>query len=111
MLWPGKGTGAHIRGIGLDRRFDGRAKLAVAFYELRHPRRKPEHVLEHQYLTVARDTPTDADGGNCNRGCDAPRERLGHRLDHHRKCTHLGDGASVILDGCPVRFLTPLCTE
>src|SRR5580698_8697038 len=48
-----KGAGADFLGIALDRPFDRGPELAEPLDEFRHPRRQPEHVLEHQNLTVA----------------------------------------------------------
>src|SRR5712692_604370 len=80
MLGTGKGAGANIGSIGGDRGFDGRAELTVAPHEFRHPWREPQHIFEHEDLTVTGEAAADADGGYRN-GCrDAPGKRLGHGL-------------------------------
>src|ERR1700732_4722901 len=62
VVGTGKGAGTDFLGIALDRPFDRGPELAEALDEFRHPRRQPEHVLEHQNLAVAGHAGADADG-------------------------------------------------
>src|SRR5262249_32975180 len=71
MLRAGEGPGANVRGIGRNGGLDGGTKLAIALDEFRHPRGKPEHVLEHEDLAIAGDASANADGRDFDGSRDA----------------------------------------
>src|SRR5580692_4652222 len=56
MFGTRKGAGTHVGGVALDRRLDHRAEIAVTANEFRRLRRQAEHILQHQYLAIARRT-------------------------------------------------------
>src|SRR5450756_1781362 len=89
MFRTRESAGAHVGGIALDRGLDHRAEIAVAANELRYPRRQPQHIFQHQYLTVAGRAGADPDGGYGDGLGDLPRQWLCDRLDHDRECAGL----------------------
>jgi len=76
MLRPGEGAGADVGRVGRHRGLDGGTEFAIALDEFRHPRREPEHVLEHEDLAVAGHAAADADGRDLDGSADAPRSSL-----------------------------------
>src|ERR1700722_2430944 len=106
-----KGSGADFLGIALDRPFDRGPEFAEPLDEFRHPRRQPEHVLEHEDLAVAGHAGADADGGDRDLFGDAPPERLGDRFEHHGECpgiSHRARSDPMVLMACGVSPTCPI---
>src|SRR5947209_1900922 len=108
VLGTRKCAAANICRISGDRGFDRRPEIAITANEFRHAGREPEHVFEHEDLTVTGDTASDADGRYRAISGDAPRERLGHRLNDNRERPRLIHRTCIILDRPPMRFVAPL---
>src|SRR5712664_3774755 len=108
MFRTRESAGTYVGGITLDRGLDHRCEIAVAADKFRRPRRQAQHILQHQYLTVAGRTGADADGGNGDGFGDLPRQRFGDRLDHHGERTGLRDRGCVVLDRLPAALLAAL---
>jgi len=73
---PGKCSGTYFGRVVGNRLFDTRAKRAIALDELWNARRKPEHVLEHQNLSIAGNAGSDTDGRDRHRSRKLSRERF-----------------------------------
>src|SRR5258705_13145117 len=72
MFRARESAGANVLRIALNRGLDHRPEIAVAADEFRGPRRQPEHIFQHQHLTVAGGGGADAGGGNYNRPRNLP---------------------------------------
>src|SRR4029078_11897072 len=105
---PGKRSSTYFGRVVGNRLFDPRAKRAIALDELWNARRKPEHVLEHQNLSIAGNTGSDTDGRDRHRSRKLSRERFRDCFNHNRKRARLRNRDCVLLDPRPVGFIAPL---
>src|SRR5438105_14673701 len=90
---PRKFAIAHLACVFLHRRLDAAGEFTILLHEFRHARRKTEHVLENEDLSVAGGRGTDADRRNRHLLRDALGQGFGDRFDHHRKGSRFGDRA------------------